>query len=717
MFPSELPSYTDSGDGIAARLQQAPSVLDARADPSGELDSYGAFLTIYTLAPAGTWVIVPPGRYYLSKALPELNKNIVWLCHGATQPDGASTLLLPDYLWQFDASGEGVNLYYNGTLILFDADAIAKSSINQPNGVAGLDGSAHVPIANLPVNIANGVAGTDANNTISPQLAAPAIVSTTSIPRAISSMRGDIAHLLDFMPAPDGTSERFADINSILLALYNRGGGTLVVPWVNANAYTGNTPITPYPNVKLIGDGNSTPMLQLLSGASCAIVSTPYFSTLISGSTTGVPSDLVNGCHDAQIVGLWFDGNSTNQSNTSFDLQSGICLFGNNTLLRDVYITNAFGHGLYTGGPIPQTTFGNSVNTFQPSFQHIRINNCGGHGWWDVSMHDKHAYDILVQSASASATLTYDGFHMQASGRYDMLHSWSDIVPHIRYGFYCDGQQHIVSNSQFETCQQSIYAGCYSSVFTAVQCYNNGIGAGSPPPAGSAMMTIGCTSAQAPTNVIVSGCFFNAATVGGPGFNDTYAIQMGDTAGGFPFASGIVVKGCIARNFQTRALVNFSTANGGNNYIDIVGVSGIGTATPAVTGYADNDVVYISNNGSAGGTLSVARTEFDGLSNYNQVAATTGGIHSSTNTEVFTLLTASATLASYTVRLPSSPFMDGQRYRLRSNQTITALTLLWNGSSANIFGAPATIGPTAPVSFRYYAALGGTGVGGWLLDQ
>lgn len=79
---------------------------------------------------------------------------------------------------------------------------------------------------------------------------------------------------------------------------------------------------------------------------------------------------------------------------------------------------------------------------------------------------------------------------------------------------------------------------------------------------------------------------------------------------------------------------------------------------------------------------------------YDTSTPTTGGTVTANANTPGLLITPAGTLATLTVKLPSSP-VDGQQYWVASSQVLTAVTWQDSGGTAgNVLGGQATIGAT-----------------------
>lgn len=261
-------------------------------------------------------------------------------------------------------------------------------------------------------NVAGGLVKTDAGNTISAQLVAPSFPSVTITGRSLASTREDVIYALDLNNgvAPDGTSDWAVLLNSAILDLYNRGGGTLYIPNVNGLAYMLSTPLVFYPNVNIIGQ--MMPTLQLMAGVANPVGWSAYSSTLWTGSTSGVPSDLQNGSYNLLIQNIIFDGNSANQTNTNFDWQCGLAIIANYFRLKDVIVNNVVSHQYRTNtAPKAQNPY---AATYESMVENIRGDGAGGHGWWFQGPHDLKGQDILINNVNTSGG-TYYGVLLDTS--------------------------------------------------------------------------------------------------------------------------------------------------------------------------------------------------------------------------------------------------------------------------------------------------------------
>lgn len=154
----------------------------------------------------------------------------------------------------------------------------------------------------------------------------------------------------------------------------------------------------------------------------------------------------------------------------------------------------------------------------------------------------------------------------------------------------------------------------------------------------------------------------------------------------------------FAGNIRVNDSTNPNSASGGYLW----GQAGVG---PTVSGF--NVAINTGSTGSQAQALFISSTQaatFAGnlitsagaisTQGYDTSSPATGGTVTASANKPGVLITPSATIATCTIKLPSSP-IDGQQYWVACSQIISAVTWQDSGGTAgNVIGGPTTIGGT-----------------------
>ena len=204
-------------------------------------------------------------------------------------------------------------------------------------------------------------------------------------------------------------------------------GGKVVVP-NRGGEYALTGPIVLKSKVILEGVGN--PTIKLAAGVKTDLIQTEDFYDL--AGTGNSSNDTPNGF---AILNLILDGNHQNQAPSDPDACNGLALYGYKFLVRDVLVTNVKGNGIRSEwGP-----WGDPPGGMEATFQDVKIDTAGRHGFRMDGPHDSHIDHMIVTDASQEADDTYDAICAGdlGNGRFFNIHSWhrAEVENRVRFGF------------------------------------------------------------------------------------------------------------------------------------------------------------------------------------------------------------------------------------------------------------------------------------------
>lgn len=155
-----------------------------------------------------------------------------------------------------------------------------------------------------------------------------------------------------------------------------------------------------YTNSNWRGEGKNSTTLRQISGSNTDLLY-GVNSNANWGSTQPAAFP-----YNITLQELTLDGNwNAGAGNTS---GSGLSVFGDRFVLNNVYIKNCAQNGIRTEYIDSAVDYGEAW--YESTFQGLRIDNCGQHGWLFNGPHDAHIIDVTVLDAGQSSTNTYDGF-------------------------------------------------------------------------------------------------------------------------------------------------------------------------------------------------------------------------------------------------------------------------------------------------------------------
>lgn len=191
------------------------------------------------------------------------------------------------------------------------------------------------------------------------------------------------------------------------------------------------------------GDGRDATVLRQIPGTNADFI---YGLNSAANWGSSSPVGMVNGyvLQGLTINGSWNAGSG----NTS---GSGVAVFGSRPILRDVFITNCAEHGLRT--EYADATEGNDTWGMEGTFENIRIDTVGKHGWLNQGPHDSNTFNVVIVDAGQAATNTWDGMFVGTGGamRHMGFHAWNrSSTNRHRYAANLQAEGNEFSCSHFE---------------------------------------------------------------------------------------------------------------------------------------------------------------------------------------------------------------------------------------------------------------------------
>jgi hypothetical protein len=262
-------------------------------------------------------------------------------------------------------------------------------------------------------------------------------VGTGAVARTMQAKARDAVYVADFGATGDGTNES-TKIQAAIDALSAAGGGALRFA---PKTYIAS--IAPKNGVLLIGAGPAT-VIKAPPATNLPAVGTSDFAARVG---TDDPSG--TSPHDFGIWDMTLDGNGATQTATGSarDLCNTVQIYGYRYSLARLTIQNARGHNLRT----EWGAYGDFA--MQSTFEDIRTDTCGRHGWWFNGPHDSIINGVFPVDSSQETDNGYCGVFTGTNGpaQWNMFHAWhrSTVSNRMRVSF-SSGFASKVTNSQFE---------------------------------------------------------------------------------------------------------------------------------------------------------------------------------------------------------------------------------------------------------------------------
>lgn len=202
-------------------------------------------------------------------------------------------------------------------------------------------------------------------------------------------------------------------IQAALDALDAQGGGTLFLPDLGWPWNTGQTLLLGT-MTSIKGHAGRT-ALRATDDMTGNLLETRDWATL---STDG--NSNLGGSQTFVIEDVLFDANALNRGGFDINGGDGVCLYGRDFLLRNVYIKDAPGHGLRC---YYMNVSGSGRSPYNANLDGVDIDVCGGHGIdWQIS--DSNWNNINIASPSQAADNTYDAVHIRKLVRWSNGAIW-----------------------------------------------------------------------------------------------------------------------------------------------------------------------------------------------------------------------------------------------------------------------------------------------------
>lgn len=158
--------------------------------------------------------------------------------------------------------------------------------------------------------------------------------------------------------------------------------------------------LTLYTNSNWRGQGKNSSTIRQIAGSNRDLL---YGVNSNSNWGSGQPSNFP---YNITLRELTIDGNW--DQGTGNTIGSGIAVFGDRFVLNDLYIKNCAQHGIRTEYIDSGVDYGEPW--YESTFQGLRIDTCGQHGWLFNGPHDAHIIDVTVLDAGQYANDSFDGF-------------------------------------------------------------------------------------------------------------------------------------------------------------------------------------------------------------------------------------------------------------------------------------------------------------------
>ncbi len=204
-------------------------------------------------------------------------------------------------------------------------------------------------------------------------------------------------------------------INQAILAISNAGGGKVVLPRLPV-PYEITAPIVLRSGVELDLGGST---IFLGASSNCNVLEGALYQTL-TGTNSG------SGISDFAVGNGVVDANRSQNSLTGH----GLCFYGRNFFLRDLFIKNTGRRGLHS--EYGNTTVG--VSPFNGRIQNLTFDTCGEEGWLN-EVSDCQGDNVNFASCSQNADNTFDAMVMAKGSRISKGAIWRKGVHTNRHRY------------------------------------------------------------------------------------------------------------------------------------------------------------------------------------------------------------------------------------------------------------------------------------------
>ncbi|MDF3904705.1 hypothetical protein [Paracoccus sp. AS002] len=176
-----------------------------------------------------------------------------------------------------------------------------------------------------------------------------------------------------------------------------QGGGTV---WFPAMGWAWNAGQTLLHDARVTLKGHAgRAVIHAMDGMTGNLLETRDWATLSADGNSAS-----GGSHTFVFEDLLFDCNQAGRGGFSTIDGDGVCIYGRDFLLRNVYIKDAPRHGLRC---YYMNVSGSGLSPYNANLEGVYIDTCGGHGIdWQIS--DSNWNNINIASPSQAADNTYD---------------------------------------------------------------------------------------------------------------------------------------------------------------------------------------------------------------------------------------------------------------------------------------------------------------------
>ena len=194
-----------------------------------------------------------------------------------------------------------------------------------------------------------------------------------------------------------GVGDDGPEIQAALDAVSAQGGGTVWLPALGGPWQTGQTLLLDS-GVSIKGHaGRAT--IKAMDGLTGNLLETRDWAVLSADGNTSA-----GGSHTFVIEDILLDGNAAGRGGFSASGGDGLCIYGRDFTLKNVYIKGAPRHGLRA---YYMNVSGSGVSPYNANLEGVFIDVCGGHGIdWQIS--DSNWTSVNIASPSQAADNTYD---------------------------------------------------------------------------------------------------------------------------------------------------------------------------------------------------------------------------------------------------------------------------------------------------------------------
>lgn len=191
-------------------------------------------------------------------------------------------------------------------------------------------------------------------------------------------------------------------IQAALDFLDAQGGGTLWLPSMGWSWNTGQTLLLG--TLTSIKGHAGRAVLRAMDSMTGNMLETRDWATLSANGNSNL-----GGSQTFVIEDVLFDANALNRGGFDINGGDGVCIYGRDFLLSNVYIKDAPGHGLRC---YYMNVSGSGRSPYNANLDGVYIDVCGGHGIdWQIS--DSNWNSINIASPSQAADNTYDAIHIR----------------------------------------------------------------------------------------------------------------------------------------------------------------------------------------------------------------------------------------------------------------------------------------------------------------